>query len=144
MIGRFLTATLASSIIFGSAAATEIPDLLGTWQVSAIGVRIQTDSGDSEHNVNHFDPLTGSYTLELVVTIDQQDGVTFSGVKASSRAEEIVAGVIDFDGDGATIIDHDGTTTCTLVTPDEMQCTYIEVNAENSNLNRQVWTRDAD
>jgi len=123
------------------ATAADMPDMNGTWKVTIEGVKILKEVGAASGVVHHTPVETGPYKAELTVVIESQDGGTFSGTKRSKNAEEMTAGVLSFDNSRVTMIDLDGWTTCTIVSPDEMRCEYIEVNAENSNLNRQVWIR---
>jgi hypothetical protein len=141
MLKSWLACGLVLAAGSSGAVAADVPDMTGTWLLKAEGVKLQKNQGEATHNVDHFAAETMSYAVDFTVTVEAQDGVTFFGKKASAIAEEEIAGVIDFDNTQVWMIDFDGTTTCILTSPDEMTCVYQEINAENSNLNRQRWTR---
>jgi hypothetical protein len=141
MLKSWLAGALVLAAGSSGAVAADVPDVTGTWLMKAEGVKLQKDQGEAAHNVDHFAAETASYAVDFTVTVETQDGVTFFGRKASAKAVEEIAGVIDFDNTRVWMIDFDGTTTCTLTSPDEMSCVYYEINSENSNLNRQLWTR---
>jgi hypothetical protein len=123
------------------ALGADMPAMKGTWQVKMEGIKIQKNGGPAPHNVDHVEPKSGKFTLDLTVTIDSQDGYSFSGKKVSARASEPVAGVIDFGNTHLSMVDSDGTTSCTVQSPNRLSCIYLEVNAVNSTTGRQIWTR---
>lgn len=141
MFGRWLAFAFALSLASTAVAAAEVPDMTGAWEMKAQGVKLQKDLAEATHNVDHFAAETAAYAVDFTISVEAQDGVTFFGKKASAEAEEEIAGVIDYDNTHVWVIDFDGTTACTLVSPDEMTCVYYEINSENSNLNRQTWKR---
>lgn len=124
------------------AHAQSVPDMTGTWQVAVEGVKLQKNEGEAEYNVNHVAPETMQFTTAIEVIVDAQDGFGFFGRKVSANAEESVAGIIDYDNTRVWFVDSDGTTNCTLASPDQMSCVYFEINSEDSNLARQMWTRE--
>lgn len=142
MLMRWLCGATVAAVVSTAAVAADIPDMTGTWQVTVEGVKLQKNEGDAPQNVDHVAPQTMQFATEVVVNVDAQDGFGFFGTKVSANAEEAVAGIIDYDNTRVWLVDSDGTTTCTLVSPTEMNCVYFEINAEDSNLARQIWTRD--
>lgn len=62
--------------------------------------------------------------LEWTLTIDKQEGRTFSGTKASAKGKETVVGVVD--GGKIFLADDDGVYTGKLTSKNRMIITYTE------------------
>jgi hypothetical protein len=140
-----LRSLLAGALVFAAgstvAAAQDLPDMTGNWRVDVEGVKLQKNDGEAEYNVDHVAPETMQFTTAVDVIIDAQDGFGFFGRKVSANAEESVAGIVDYDNTRVWLVDSDGTTSCMLISADEMSCFYFDINSEDSNLARQKWTR---
>ncbi|MCP4327256.1 MAG: hypothetical protein GY791_02305 [Alphaproteobacteria bacterium] len=121
--------------------ASEGPDLTVTWMVKVEGVKLQKSLGSAPQDIDAGPQKTGAFEFDLTVIIDRQEGHGFSGMKTSARTSEPISGVLDFDNTRVFMVDNDGTTTCTLVSPVEMNCVYLEVNAVNSIAARSVYIR---
>lgn len=139
--------TLISPLIVLAAPATgalaaDVPDMTGTWAVSMQGVKIQKEAGPAPHNVDLAPPQNGPFEIDITVDINYQDGHSFSGTKASTRASEPIAGVVDHDNAHVLMVDADGRTTCLIQSADEMRCVYFEINEVNSIAGRQTWNRN--
>jgi hypothetical protein len=141
MLNRLLACMLLIAAGCTGAAAQDAPDMTGTWKVTVEGVKLQKNEGEAEYNVDHVAAQTMQFTTAIDVVVDTQDGFGFFGRKVSANAEEAVAGIVDYDNTRVWFVDSDGTTSCALLSADQMSCVYFEINSEDSNLARQMWTR---
>ena len=132
---------IALCVPMAGAFAADAPSMKGTWLVKMEGNKIQLNAGPAPHNVDLAAPKTGKFAIDITVTIDKEDGYAFSGKKASARASETIAGVVDYDNAHLSMVEGDGTTRCTVQSPDRLVCTYFEINPANSIAGRQIWTR---
>ncbi|WP_027184980.1 hypothetical protein [Desulfovibrio inopinatus] len=119
-------------------ADTAVPDLKGTWDLT-YEAAIQNNT-EEEQAKRHMDD-TGFSSLDVVITIDKQEGFKFSGTKASKKRTEKLSGVIGFDNQSAYMVDEDGMMICRIVSPDKIEQIYLHVTTNRSVASRGMMTR---
>ena len=134
-----LTLLAVMAVAHGSVAASDIPDVKGTWVMQAQGVRHHKTQETNPHM--HHDVRTGLTQFELTITIDKQDGFRFSGAKESAKHKETVSGVIGFDNATLYMVDDDGMAFGRLVGADTMEHIYLSVTKHDSAAGRGLLTR---
>ena len=119
------------------AAAENLPNLVGTWAVKSEAALLSKGGqpGDWTH---HRDALS-SLSAELVIT--KQQGRVFYATFTSKLASENMAGVIGWDNKTLYLVDMDGFTDATLVSPDKITCIYRHVGDKDAVVAAGVWTR---
>lgn len=123
---------------FAAFAASETPDLKGTWimKIESIG----HDKLKGSPPVIHSEKM-GIHDLELTLVIDKQEGARFSGYRESKRQKEMISGVVGFDNKSIYIVDDDGMNIATLVAPDKMESIYLHNTQHHSIVSRAIVTR---
>ncbi|WP_421725570.1 hypothetical protein [Bauldia sp.] len=126
------------------ATAEDIPDLIGTWNIemSAIGHRHPVDQRAEQPRIL-FEGSTAA-------VIDWQEGVLFSGrdvledvPDGFDRVDgELLSGVIGADNTTVFMVDDNGTITCTLISPNQMNCIYGHIEESASVAAIVNWTRE--
>lgn len=111
-----------------------VHDVTGVWKGTSDSVAMG--------KLGHVDQAAAPKFLHVdwTLTIDKQEGRTFSGVKASAKAKEIVVGVID----GAKIFmaDDDGVYTGKLTSKNRMIITYTEAGKESKVASITLYVRE--
>lgn len=118
-------------------AAEKIPNLVGTWAVKSEAALLTKGGppGDWTHHRDVFSNLTA----ELVIT--KQEGRVLYGTFTSSQATENMAGVIGWDNKTLYLVDMDGFTDATIVSPDKITSIYRHVGNKDAVAAAGVWTR---
>ena len=134
-----LTALFLLAMTPAGFAASDIPDLKGTWiiQTSAISL---LKSSQSPIPKLHMEKL-GIHEGEFLMVIEQQDGYRFSGYRKSDRKKESVSGVIGYDHKEVYMVDDDGMIIAKLVSPDKIEAIYLHVTKQHSVAAREIMTR---
>jgi hypothetical protein len=83
--------------------------------------------------------VLSNLTAELVIT--KQEGRVLYGIFTSSLATENMAGVIGWDNKTLYLVDMDGFTDATIVSPDKITSIYRHVGDKDAVAAAGVWTR---
>jgi hypothetical protein len=121
-------ALLALFALFATpAAAQNAPDLRGTWKGESEAIIW----GKANKHQPPAEPTDQArlVTVPLTLTIDKQDGRRFSATLSSSRANELLVGVISRTGT-IFMADDDGTDYATLLGPDKIEICHLLSGAE--------------
>ena len=118
-------------------AAEKLPNLIGTWIVKSEGAVLT--KGSSPGDWTHYQGRLSNITAELVIT--KQEGRVFYGTITSKLASENLAGVIGWDNKTLYLVDMDGFTDATLVSPDKITSIYRHTTDKDSVVAAGVWTR---
>ncbi len=119
-------------------AGADIPDLKGTWVIKGEG---HGHEKSSESAPKIHAKKFGVHNVVITLTIDKQEGVRFSGYKASDRQKETVSGVIGFDNKTLYMVDDDGMNIARLVSPDKIETVYFQLTKHHSIVGRAILTR---
>ncbi len=122
-----------------SFAGSDIPDLKGEWVMKTDAV-LHSNKAELPPE-RHVDAREGYVSVDFVVTIDEQEGFRFSGIKSSKKRKETVSGVIGFDNESVYMVDDDGIMLCRIVAPDKMEQIYLHVTEHRSVAGRGIMTR---
>ena len=128
MVRSVLLVTLVFLMTATSAMAeVPVPDLRGTWKGESETIILGT--GNSHHAA---DPSAAPRlnSVAFTMTIDKQDGRRVSGTFFSARASEAVIAVISRTG-AIYMLDDDGYSIGTLLTPDRMELCYLKQSPES-------------
>ena len=120
-------------------AESNIPDLKGEWVMTYEAV-IHSNSAEMPSK-RHVDVKEGFVSLDVVITIDKQEGFKFSGFKSSKQMKEAISGIIGFDNTSVYMVDGDGMMLCQIVGPDTMEQIYLHVAEHRSVAGRGIMTR---
>ena len=118
-------------------AAENLPNLVGTWTVKSEAALLT--KGGSPGDWTHHREALSTLNAELVIT--QQQGRVFYATFTSKLASENMAGVIGWDNKTLYLVDMDGFTDATLVSPDKITCIYRHVGNKDAVVAAGVWTR---
>ena len=118
-------------------ASESVPNLVGTWAVKSEAALLTKGNSPGEWT-HHQTPLS-TLTAEIVFT--KQQGRVFYATFTSKLATENMAGVIGWDNKTLYLVDMDGFTDATIVTPDKITCIYRHVGAKDAVVAAGVWTR---
>jgi len=123
VLGCFLVAAPALAREKKEMKEKNIPDVTGVWKGTSDSVAMG--------KLGHAEPTTEPKFLhmEWTLTIDKQEGRTFSGSKASARGKETVVGVVD--GAKLFLADDDGVYVGKLTSKHRMIMTYMEAGKES-------------
>jgi hypothetical protein len=124
----------ASGVCF---AKESMPNLIGTWAVKSEAALL-TKGGPPGDWTHHRDALS-NLTAEIVIT--KQEGRVFYATFTSKLATENMAGVIGWDNKTLYLVDMDGFTDATIVSPDKITCIYRHVGDKDAVVAAGVWTR---
>lgn len=120
-----------------SAAEEKIPNLIGTWAVKSEAALLT--KGGPPGDWTHHRGVLSNLTAELVIT--KQEGRVLYGTFTSSLATENMAGVIGWDNKTLYLVDMDGFTDATIVSPDKITSIYRHVGDKDAVAAAGVWTR---
>lgn len=133
-------AVLVSLAVFSASlclANSEIPNLVGVWEVrSEGGVIIR---GDKTGKTTHFEAKQTSLKADLEIT--KQDGRVLYGTFRSSRATENFIAVIGHDNKTLYYVDEDGFADGRIINTDKIESIYRHVSPTDSVAAVGVWTR---
>ncbi|MEM0906975.1 MAG: hypothetical protein AAGJ94_06405 [Pseudomonadota bacterium] len=141
---RVLSASLVVAITCTvSAAQTAPPDLRGLWKVS-LSVVGHKPAGDAAGADRHF-----MEEFEIDVRIDWQDGHRFGGAELVQGGgdqhtiipDELYSGAISPDGSKVHMVDDNGFDTCTLISPERLECVYRHIEPRHSVVGNSVWSK---
>lgn len=118
-------------------AESEIPNLVGTWEVKSEAGFIT--KGSEAGNWTHHRQEISTLTAELVVT--KQQGRILYATFTSQYATEKMAAVIGWDNKTIYFVDEDGFTDATIVNKDKITCIYRHVGVKDAVVAAGVWTR---
>jgi len=120
-------------------AGSDIPDLKGTWIVKGSGHKFEKPGA---HLSEIYKASPGFHEIEFPLIIDKQDGFRFSGYRQiSKQGKKDVSGVIGFDNQTVYMADENGIAIGKLVSPDTMECIYLESVKHRSIASREIITR---
>ena len=130
---------ILAGLLMGGAcsAASDIPNLVGTWMVEAEGGVLALTSGPREH-IHHkgeFSKLKG----EAVVT--KQEGRIVHGVFTSPRAKESFIGAITMDNKRFYFADEDGMLEGDFIDNDKLNIIYRHTTPTDTVIGVGTWTR---
>lgn len=119
---------MKNSILFAAAMsissmslAQTVPDLKGTWS----GITNTTVIGAGQHHPGNEPTQTVRFrNVEIQYIINQQKGTNFSGKTVSPAFEEMLAGVVSYDGKSGLMADEDGSYTFKLLGKNKMEVCY--------------------
>lgn len=124
----------ASGVCF---AEEKIPNLVGTWAVKSEAALL-TKGGPPGDWTHHRDALS-NLTAQMI--INKQEGRVIYGTFVSSLAMENIAGVIGWDNKTLYLVDMDGFTDATIVSPDKITSIYRHVGDKDAVAAAGIWTR---
>ena len=132
-----LTILLALALSATGWAESEIPDLKGTWIIQASGHMVLKPGAPHPPEVG-----PGFHELEIPLVIDKQDGFRFSGYKQVTKEfRKEVSGVIGFDNTTIYMTEENAITIGTLVSPEKMECIFLESGKCLSIASREIISR---
>jgi len=113
-----------------------IPNLVGVWKGTSDSVAVGA--------LGHADATAAPTFLHVdwTLTIDKQEGRTFYGTKVSSRAKEMVVGVVD--GAQVSLADDDGTYVGKLTSPNRLVVRYLEAGKASKAASITLYVRERD
>ncbi len=140
-IGTALSCLLLSCAV--ASAETDPPDMRGLWKVE-LSVVGHAPDGDRQGADRYF-----TDEFEMEVRIDWQDGRRFGGAEVVNGSaenmevelDEFYSGVVSVDGAQVYMVDDNGFDTCTLISPERMECVYRHVEPRHSVVSSNVWTK---
>lgn len=120
----------------GTAVTGKTPaDLTGVWKGTSNSVAIGTLGHTEASQTPKF--LHADFTL----TIDKQEGPTFSGTKASAKATETLLGAVD--GQSVYMVDDDGVYLGTLTDKNTMAVRYMEATPQSRVVSITIYHRES-
>ena len=135
MLGKIVIAAAAALGFAAAAEAQEAPNLVGTWTATMEGVMQGTES---EHAEVPTGVLIGK--MDWALEIERQEGWSFAGTWASSKASDPVVGMVRPDG-ALHMVDNDGIFTGALNGETEMEVCRSEVDAGSMMVHCGTLTR---
>jgi hypothetical protein len=115
-------------------ADKEVADLTGVWkgttQSVAMGKLGHADASDAPKFLK----------MDFTITIDKQEGATFSGTKASAKAKETLLGVVE--NSLVYMVDDDGVMIGKLLSKNKMSVKYLHVTKDGKVASLAVYVRD--
>jgi len=118
-------------------AESEIPDLKGAWVIKASGHMVLKPEAPHLPDVG-----PGFHELEIPLVIEGQDGFRFFGYKqVTKKFRKEISGVIGFDNKTIYMTEENAITMGTLVSPDRMECVFLESGKSLSIASREIITR---
>ncbi len=135
----FAAVLFVLSLTCAGFAGSDFPDLKGTWIVKCSGHKAETPGAPLS---NLYKAPPGFHEIEFPLIIDQQDGFRFSGRRQISKeGGKAISGVIGFDNQSVYMADENGIAMGKLVSPDQMECIYLESVRHRSIASREIITR---
>ena len=112
----------------------DVPDVTGVWKGASDTVAMG--------KLGHADATDAPKFLhaDWTLTIDKQDGPSFSGTKASAKAKETVLGVLD--GHKIYMVDDDGTYIGQVTGKNTMIVKYLEAGKDSKVASITHYRRD--
>jgi hypothetical protein len=133
-----ISLVLAGLLMGGTCtAASDIPNLVGTWVVESEGGVLALPGGPrvNIHQRGEFSKLKG----EAVVT--KQEGRIVHGVFTSPRAKEQFIGAITMDNKRFYFADEDGMMEGDFIDNDKLNIVYRHVTPTDTVIGVGTWTR---
>lgn len=120
-----------------SAASAPIPNLIGTWTVSAEGAVLPMDfnSGGKPSPDSKF------FTFRAEATVKTQDGRRVGGVMRSASNTERFVGVIGIDGKTFTYADETGSLSGQIVSQNVINASYSHSKSNEKVVSAGTWIR---
>ncbi len=136
MLGTLLAAGPALAQEAKGKKEKSIPNLVGVWKGTSDSVAMGA--------LGHVDATAAPTFLHVdwTLTIEKQEGRTFYGTKASSRAKETVVGVVD--GGQVSMADDDGTYVGKLTSPNRLIIRYLEAGKASKVASITLYVRERD
>jgi hypothetical protein len=132
--GLVFLAVLSASLCL---AGSEIPNLVGAWEVrSEGGVIIR---GDKTGKIIHWEAKQTSLKADIEIT--KQDGRVLFGIFRSSRATEQFIAVIGHDNKTLYYVDEDGFVDGRIINKDKIEVVYRHVTPTDTVAAVGVYTR---
>jgi hypothetical protein len=120
-----------------SAAIAPIPNLIGTWIVSAEGATLPIDSNSG----GKPSPDSKFFTFKAEATIKTQDGRRVAGIMRSASNTERFAGVIGVDGKTFTYVDETGSLSGQIVSQNTINASYSHLKPNEKVVSAGTWIR---
>jgi hypothetical protein len=137
---KIVSIIIATAFIFCSSyclAASNIPNLVGTWSVKGEGGMLL--KADNPGEKTHRTPEQTTITAEAKVL--EQKGRVIKGEFISPRATEKFIAVIALDNKSLYYADEDGTMDMKIIDKDTIQIVYRHVTASESVVAVGTWKR---
>jgi hypothetical protein len=137
---KITISVIVLTVVFGMGicfAASDIPNLLGTWTVQAEGASLLKGAahGAKTHRSGDF----GTLKAEAVVT--KQQGRVLHGTFKSPRATEKFVAVIAADNKSFYYADEDGFMEGQIITKDKIDVIYRHSTSTDTVVGVGTWTR---
>ena len=120
-----------------SAASAPIPNLIGTWIVSAEGATLPIDSNSG----GKPSPDSKFFTFRAEATIKTQDGRRVAGIMRSASNTERFAGVIGVDGKTFTYVDETVSLSGQIVSQNTINASYSHLKPNEKVVSAGTWIR---
>ena len=132
--GLVFLAVLSASLCL---AGSEIPNLVGAWEVKSEGGVIIR--GDKTGKSTHWEAKQTSLKADMEIT--KQDGRVLFGIFRSSRATEQFIAVIGHDNKTLYYVDEDGFADGRIINKDKIEFVYRHVTPTETVAAVGVYTR---
>ena len=120
-----------------SAASAPIPNLIGTWIVSAEGAALPMDSNSG----GKPSPNSKFFTFRAEATVKTQDGRRVAGIMRSASSTERFVGVIGVDGKTFTYVDEAGSLSGQIVSQNTINASYSHFKSSERVVSSGSWIR---
>ena len=118
-------------------AGPDIPDLKGAWTIQASGHMVLKPGAPHIPDVG-----PGFHEHQIPLVIEGQDGFRFYGYKqVTKKFRKEISGVIGFDNKTIYMAEENAITMGRLVSPDRMECVFLESGKCLSIASREIITR---
>lgn len=140
-----LVFVLGQSVCF----ANPIPNLVGTWEVSSVGVVLLKANDATKYGIvgtsldkeGRIQAISSS-PEDMKIIITEQKGRIFHGIKQSGKITEKFAGVIGYDNKTIHCVDDDGFNEGTYDSEnDRIETYYKHAGDTDSMVVVDTWTR---
>mgnify|MGYP006879030648 FL=1 len=120
-----------------SATSAPIPNLIGTWIVSAEGAALPINSNSG----GKPSPDSKFFTFRGEATIQAQDGRRVAGILTSGSNTERFVGVIGIDGKTFTYVDETGSLSGQIASQNAISASYSHFKSNEKAVSSGTWIR---